>query len=170
MAIIKPNNNTLSSITALPAGVGGKVLQVVRTYSANTSNIESTSTSFTASGIQTSITPSASGNLILIDYISSLSQVVATGSSGDAIKARMYQKIGSGSFAEMSGSNEFQIAYIIDDDGDDAFSPMVFNGSYTTTGTDTLTFEPYFLSQTGGNVRFTYRKSSYSLTLTEIAQ
>ncbi len=29
MAIIKPNNNTLSAITALPTGLGGKVLQVV---------------------------------------------------------------------------------------------------------------------------------------------
>ena len=29
MAIIKPNNNTISAITSLPAGVGGKVLQVV---------------------------------------------------------------------------------------------------------------------------------------------
>ena len=29
MAIITLNNNSLSSVTALPAGVGGKVLQVV---------------------------------------------------------------------------------------------------------------------------------------------
>ena len=29
MALTKINNNTLSAITGLPAGVGGKVLQVV---------------------------------------------------------------------------------------------------------------------------------------------
>ena len=33
MAIIKPNNNTLSAITALPTGLGGKVLQVVNATS-----------------------------------------------------------------------------------------------------------------------------------------
>jgi len=168
MALTKINNNTLSAITGLPAGVGGKVLQVVRNYVPNTSLIESTSTSFTASGIQASITPSASGNLILVDYICGLSQAVDSG-TGDAIKARMYQKIGTGSMAAMSGSNEFQIAYVYDL-GNEAFSPMVFNGSYTSTNTDTLIFEPYFLSQSGGNVRFTYSKTSYSLTLTEIAQ
>ena len=31
MALTKINNNTLSAITGLPAGVGGKVLQVVST-------------------------------------------------------------------------------------------------------------------------------------------
>ena len=30
MAIIRANNNTLSSVTSLPSGVGGKVLQVVK--------------------------------------------------------------------------------------------------------------------------------------------
>ena len=29
MSIVKPNNNTLSAITSLPSGVGGKVLQVI---------------------------------------------------------------------------------------------------------------------------------------------
>jgi hypothetical protein len=38
MAIIKPNNNTLSSITALPTGVGGKVLQVVQSTNKTFSN------------------------------------------------------------------------------------------------------------------------------------
>jgi len=36
MALTKINNNTLSAITGLPTGVGGKVLQVVSdTYSTN---------------------------------------------------------------------------------------------------------------------------------------
>ena len=66
MAIIKPNNNTISAITALPASITtGKVLQVVRTYEPNqSSSVNTTSTSFTATGIQASITPTKSGNLI----------------------------------------------------------------------------------------------------------
>jgi hypothetical protein len=71
MAIIKPNNNTISAITALPAGivssdalasgVGGKVLQVV---SAFTTGTNSTSTTSTVTFISASITPSSSSNKI----------------------------------------------------------------------------------------------------------
>ena len=65
MAIIKPNNNTLSSITALPTGLGGKVLQVVQTNKTDT--FTTTSTSFTdVTGLSVSITPSSSSNKILI--------------------------------------------------------------------------------------------------------
>jgi len=66
MAIIKLNNQSISSVTALPAGVGGKVLQVV---SANDSTVRGTSsTSFvTASNtLSASITPSSSSNKILV--------------------------------------------------------------------------------------------------------
>ena len=65
MAIIKPNNNTLSAITALPAGVGGKVLQVVSATKTDTSSF--TSTTFAdISGLSVAITPSSSSNKILI--------------------------------------------------------------------------------------------------------
>ena len=65
MAIIKPNNNTLSSITALPAAIStGKVLQAVTfTYSTQEST---SSTSFVASSVTASITPSSSSNKVLI--------------------------------------------------------------------------------------------------------
>ena len=65
MAIIKPNNNTLSSITALPTGLGGKVLQVVSTT--KTDVFVTTSTSFTdVTGLSVSITPSSTSNKILV--------------------------------------------------------------------------------------------------------
>jgi len=66
MAIITLNNNSLSSISSLPAGVGGKVLQVV---TANTSSkVTTTSTSFvTASnGLTVNITPSSTSNKIFV--------------------------------------------------------------------------------------------------------
>ena len=48
MAIIKPNNNTISAITALPAAIPtGKVLQVQ--HQEITTLVETTSTSFTSS-------------------------------------------------------------------------------------------------------------------------
>ena len=64
MAIIKPNNNTISAITALPAGVGGEVLQVV-TASTGT-NTNTNSTTFVATSITADITPSASSSKIFV--------------------------------------------------------------------------------------------------------
>jgi hypothetical protein len=66
MAIIKPNNNTISAITALPAGVGGKVLQVQHmSYNTNLS-VSNDSGNGTASGLTLNITPASTSNKILI--------------------------------------------------------------------------------------------------------
>ena len=43
MAIITLNNNSLSSVTALPAGVGGKVLQVKYMKSSSGAGLSGTS-------------------------------------------------------------------------------------------------------------------------------
>ena len=64
MALTKINNNTLSAITGLPAGVGGKVLQVV-TGTFSTSTVVS-STSFADSGLTANITPSSTSSKILV--------------------------------------------------------------------------------------------------------
>jgi hypothetical protein len=67
MAIITLNNNSLSNVTALPAGVGGKVLQVVST--AKTNNFSTIATSDTAvTGLSLSITPSSSSNKIFVIF------------------------------------------------------------------------------------------------------
>ena len=63
MAIIKPNNNTISAITALPAGVGGKILQVVQ----GSQSAQSTqSTSYGDTGLSAAIQPTSTSNKILI--------------------------------------------------------------------------------------------------------
>ena len=65
MSIIKPNNNTISAITALPAAIPtGKVLQIV--HGTTTSNTQITSTSYTATSLSASITPSSSSNKVLV--------------------------------------------------------------------------------------------------------
>ena len=75
MSIIKPNNNTLSSITALPngivsssalaSGVGGKLLQYK--YASTATGVTVTSNTFTDVGITASITPTSASNTIYID-------------------------------------------------------------------------------------------------------
>jgi len=54
MAIIKPNNNTLSGITALPTGLGGKA--IANYFGVDTSERGTTSTSFTTASNTASIT------------------------------------------------------------------------------------------------------------------
>ena len=64
MALTKINNNTLSAVTTLPAGVGGKVLQAVTGTSSTES--QGTQTSFTDTGLNVTITPSATTSKILV--------------------------------------------------------------------------------------------------------
>ena len=62
------NNNSLSSVTSLPSGVGGKVLQVQSTTLTNNFTV-TTSTSQTAiTGLSVSITPASTSNKVLIMY------------------------------------------------------------------------------------------------------
>ena len=66
MAIIKPNNNTISAITALPAAITtGKVLQIQSTQ--GISEFSSTSSSFVdVTGLSLTITPAATSSKILL--------------------------------------------------------------------------------------------------------
>ena len=66
MSIIKPNNNTISAITALPAAITtGKVLQVQSTTKTDT--FTTTSGTFTdITGLSVSITPSSASSKILV--------------------------------------------------------------------------------------------------------
>ena len=73
MAIIKPNNNTLSAITAFPTGLGGKVLQIQQntftTKFAQTITGSSPATLNNGSNdIGVSITPSSASNKVLVTF------------------------------------------------------------------------------------------------------
>jgi len=60
------NNNSLSSVTSLPSGVGGKVLQVVSTTKTSpfTASISASFTDVT--GLSATITPASTSNKILV--------------------------------------------------------------------------------------------------------
>lgn len=68
MAIITLNNNSLSSVTALPAAIStGKVLQVVTTTKTDATTTSSSSY-VDISGMSVSITPSSSSNKVFIMF------------------------------------------------------------------------------------------------------
>ena len=67
MAIIKPNNNTISAITALPAAITtGKVLQIVQASDVTSRTTTSSSYVTASSSLTVSITPSSASNKILV--------------------------------------------------------------------------------------------------------
>ena len=67
MAIIKPNNNTISAITALPAAIStGKVLQVVTATDGTNRSTTSQTFGLNSSTLTLDITPSATSSKILI--------------------------------------------------------------------------------------------------------
>jgi|TARA_R100001460_G_scaffold79487_1_gene120483 hypothetical protein len=84
MAIIKPNNNTISAITALPAAIPtGKVLQVSQVTKQDTQTFNlTTGTLSDITGMSASITPSSSSNKILIMFTVHIGQIVGGSAMG----------------------------------------------------------------------------------------
>ena len=64
MALIRLNNQSISSVTALPSGVGGKVLQVVN--SQFSTDVTTTSSTPSDTGHSASITPSSTSSKIFV--------------------------------------------------------------------------------------------------------
>ena len=86
MAITRLNNNSISAVSALPSGVGGKVLQH-QYASFSIGNTSITSTSNVATVILDKITPSSSSSKIIIQAQCPMF-VQATGSGGNDWFAR----------------------------------------------------------------------------------
>jgi len=64
--LTKINNNTLSAITGLPAGVGGKVLQQVYASTSTQVAVSSGTAGSIDTGLTAAITPSATSSKILV--------------------------------------------------------------------------------------------------------
>jgi hypothetical protein len=133
----------------------GSVIQVVTTYNASPSDIATTSTSLVASGITATITPESASNLILVEFIASM-----TDPQGTAMAAVMYVN-GSA----MSGSSSYHINYR---ESSVRYAPTSFSGTFQPSNTSAVTFQPFFRSTTGSSVRLIHDLSSYCLKLTEI--
>ena len=105
MAIIKANNQTLSGITSLPTGLGGKVLNVVQSSNSFQKGMSSTSSTDVESSSGTtwepSITPSSTSSKIL--SLVSIKAYQGGNSTGAEFRFefRMFEKIGSGSYSQI---------------------------------------------------------------------
>ena len=100
MSIIKPNNNTLSSITALPSGVGGKVLQIVE--GSSTTQHEATGSADQDIGLSVAITPSSSSSKVLVT-VSFVYSIFQSGEYGSSAQFQLLR--GSTAIITRSGSS-----------------------------------------------------------------
>ena len=154
MAIIKPNNNTISAITALPAAITtGKVLQVVTGEIATQVNH---STSYADTGLSASITPSSTSNKILI----LVAQQVFWSANGLTIRVLR----GSTSIFEQP------VAYTISDDNV-ANHRTIYTINYldSPSSTSSLTFKTQCKLHTSGTIQTQDSSNKSRITLMEIA-
>ena len=159
MAIIKPNNNTISGITALPngivsasalaSGVGGKVLQVVNSNTSYPSTFTSTTASdiLSASGTtwETSITPSSTSSKILVHAGIC---IFNTQNGENTFQENRYfihldSKTGSGSYSSLNDANWMGHYYYQGAQKTVLATNhhFVFNTIHTTNTTDAVTYK-----------------------------
>ena len=139
--------------------IPGHVLQVVQQEN-TIGAISTSSTSFIATGHIISITPSSSSSKILI----SLTGGQITYSSPDKLRTRLYRKIGTGSYSDLTG--DFQrVSQNSTYDFGHSFSYL---DSPSTTST--VYYQPYFRSQGGNLIYYDYTNidTNAMLTIMEI--
>ena len=138
MSITKLNNLSVSALTALPSGVGGKVLQVVTATDQTSRNTSSTSFVTASNTLSVAITPSSASNKVF---------VIAQFSSGQGAGAETIYTIFRGAtnignsnngFARLSTSTGGMatIAYL---DSPSTTSSTTYQVQLRLNGTDTNT-------------------------------
>jgi len=158
MAIITLNNNSLTNITSLPTGVGGKVLQVVQ--SITNTNISTTSTTY-QDVLTANITPSSTSSKILIlTNVPCRKEDSAAGNN--AVGLRILR--------DATVLNTFG-QYIAWNDNNTVFEQETGSFDYfdSPNSTSQITYKTQFRSMTGGQVAVCHDTSGASLTLMEIA-
>ena len=155
-------NSTLDltgKTVTLPSGVGGKVLQVVQNV--RQQNVSTTSTSFTASGHNVSITPSSASNKILVQWHG------ATLSRGPGTNGRCWVTIYRGG-TNLGHSTEGMNG--ADGDGQLINTPMALSYLDSPNTTSEITYSVYFRSNSGAIVECPpWGSAKLTLTAMEIA-
>ena len=151
MSITKLNNLSISAVTALPSGVGGKVLQVVQTVKSDTAS--STSATFTdISGMSASITPSSASNKILVFFDIGISG--GGGSSGCPGMIKLLRGSTSIYVGDAAGSRETGYGSIYADPAyyGDAYAVAKMTGVYldSPSTTSSTTYKIQFRANTSG--------------------
>ena len=161
MPISTITNNSVGATAAIATSKlgAGAVLQVIQNTISTT--VQTTSTSYVATGLITSITPKFSTSKILV----SLSGGTTTYDSGSLMGSRLYRQIASGSYSAIGGIEFMSLNGV-------AYGyphSLCYLDSPATTST--VNYQPYFYANSGTGVYFNYQVTGgiVSLTLMEIA-
>ena len=143
----------------------GHVIQVVTNVNTETSNINSDTTSFVASGFSVSITPKAVGNKILVQYNTAMAHKQVTGAS----ECKLYID-GSQASTSNGGTStgSYWGGYCVATNNATDYSPRLGTYLYTAVDTNSHTFEPYFRSMNTNNFYFIHSDASAMIMATEI--
>ena len=158
MAIIKPNNNTLSAITSLPAAIPtGKVLQALQANDL-TARATSSSSYVTASNtLSLTITPSSTSSKVLI-LVSSTGGNTTAGNAGHATIYRNSTNLGtSHGMAQFYGGSS---------DTRSAIGIKFLDSPNTTSAT---TYQVYIKTNGTGNMDLNWNGANGNIQVFEIA-
>jgi hypothetical protein len=160
MSIIKPNNNTISAITALPAAIStGKVLQVV-TANDTTQRSTTSNTFVTASNTLTvNITPASTSNKIYV--------VVSAGMHGSTTTANAIATIYRDSTDLGNGTSGFAVTYA--EGGADIGSPISMTVLDSPSTTSQITYQVYIRAGSSANAFINTFNEKGTITAFEIA-
>jgi hypothetical protein len=123
------NNASLNSVTSLPSGVGGKVLQVVHDNS--TSTFSTNSTSYSTIFTPTAITPSSTSSKILVSWYCSFAVLTNSDNLGHIVVQRDVG--GSTAYILNSGHNSSMFTFKADLDHQGYGLAFEFEDSPNTT-------------------------------------
>jgi hypothetical protein len=158
MPLIRLNNQSISSVTALPSGVGGKVLQVLQVTSSTGINISSNSYTDI---LTLNFTPSAtSSKVYLMVTCPTRKRDSATGDNSLGIRITK------------DGSNLVDFGrYIAWNNNQDPYAQETASMNYldSPNTTSQLTYVMQFRSMNAGGVNVNHDDSFSSLTAMEIA-
>ena len=142
----------------------GHVVQVQTYHVGATGNITTTSNAFQNSGAAVNITPQFSDSLIVCDFVTTMSHIVATSATSLRTRLLLNDVVYGGDFTTgyMTRSNTTF----------DSYQPTVFKTVHSTLAAGTaVEFKVQFKSETNGqNMVVAHDKSSITMTVTEIAQ
>jgi len=137
------NNASLDNVTGLPAGVGGKVLQVQ--YQEITTQVETSSTSFTDTGFSLAITPaSTSSKILCVVNLQSLGKAASTTSALSVRIVRTSTDIGitTNMMYTLAGST-YQTASLVKLDSPSTTSATTYKVTFKNRETNAVRFNSY---------------------------
>jgi hypothetical protein len=159
MAIIKPNNNTISAITALPAAIAtGKVLQCITATDDTVRNTSSTSFVTGSNTLSVDITPSATSSKIFVIASSSV-RIDNQGAGGYITIYRDSTNLGT------AGG----LGNTYSDSGGALWTPSAISVLDSPSSTSQLTYQVYLRTNNGSIPVRLNQDSRGTITVMEIA-